>query len=312
MPMVKAEKIWYNGELVAWDDAKVHVLSHALHYGTSFFEGARCYKTEKGPACFRIQDHMRRIIDSLKIYRTESPYTVDEFVEAVKKTIRANRLDSCYIRPIVFRGYGELGVNPAHCPLETVIAVWGWGAYLGADALEKGVNVCVSSWNRLAPNTMPNMAKVGGNYMNSQLIKMDAMASGFDEGIGLDSSGMVSEGSGENIFIVRNDTIYTPELTSALEGITRDTIFMLAAELGYEVKEKRITRDEVYCADEAFFTGSAAEVTPIRELDNRQIGNGGRGPVTEKLQTMYFDQVHGRRDLNTHWQTLVEPGKSVK
>ncbi|MCD6307546.1 MAG: branched-chain amino acid transaminase, partial [Candidatus Latescibacteria bacterium] len=207
MPMVTAEKIWVNGGFVPWEDARIHVLSHALHYGTSFFEGARCYKTKRGPACFRIVDHVRRLVDSMKVYRTESPYPVDELVEAILKTIRVNGLDECYIRPIVFRGYGELGVNPSSCPLETVIAVWGWGAYLGAEALEKGVNVCVSSWNRLAPNTLPNMAKVGGNYMNSQLIKMDALANGFDEGIGLDTGGMVSEGSGENIFLVRDGII---------------------------------------------------------------------------------------------------------
>ena len=201
-----------------WEDAKVHVLSHAIHYGTSFFEGARCYKTAKGPAGFRLRDHMRRLVDSMKIYRTESPYTADELVQFTVDTIRANRLQECYIRPIVFRGYGELGVNPLHSPLDTVIAVWGWGAYLGADALEKGVNVCVSAWNRLAPNTLPNMAKVGANYMNSQLIKLDAIADGYDEGIGLDSNGMVSEGSGENIFVIRDGILYTPPMGGSASG----------------------------------------------------------------------------------------------
>ena len=211
MAMVKAEKIWFNGTLVNWEDAKIHVLSHALHYGTSFFEGARCYKTIKGSACFRLPEHIRRLHDSMKIYRTAPPYSVQELVDAVIETIKANHFEACYIRPIIFRGYGELGVNPAHCPLDTVIAVWGWGAYLGADAIEKGVDVCVSSWNRLAPNTMPNMAKVGGNYMNSQLIKIDALADGYHEGIGLDVYGMVSEGSGENIFVIRDgiDVSYT-------------------------------------------------------------------------------------------------------
>jgi len=208
MPMIKAEKIWYNGAFVDWDDARIHVLSHALHYGTSFFEGERCYNTAKGPACFRLRDHMKRLIDSMKIYRTESPYTIEELMDAVLETIRINKLKECYIRPIVFRGYGELGVNPAHCPLDTVIAVWGWETYLGAEALEKGVNACVSSWNRLAPNTMPNMAKVGGNYMNSQLIKMEALENGFDEGIALDVNGMVSEGSGTNKLSYQSAEVY--------------------------------------------------------------------------------------------------------
>jgi len=306
MPMVKAEKIWYNGEFVAWDDAKFHVLSHALHYGTSFFEGARCYKTKKGPACFRLGDHIRRLVDSMKIYRTESPYTVDEMVAAVLETIRANRLEECYIRPIVFRGYGELGVNPASCPLETVIAVWGWGTYLGAEALEKGVNVCVSSWNRLASNTLPNMAKVGGNYMNSQLIKMDALANGFDEGIGLDTNGMVSEGSGENIFLVRDGVIYTPPCgSSILRGITRDTVITLARELGIEVVEQPVPREMLYIADEVFFTGTAAEITPVATIDRVEIGNGSRGPVTERLQKRFFDVVSGEVEDTRGWLLFV-------
>jgi len=306
MPMVKAEKIWYNGEFVAWDDAKFHVLSHALHYGTSFFEGARCYKTKKGPACFRLGDHIRRLVDSMKIYRTESPYTVDEMVAAVLETIRVNGLEECYIRPIVFRGYGELGVNPAHCPLETVIAVWGWGTYLGAEALEKGVNVCVSSWNRLASNTLPNMAKVGANYMNSQLIKMDALANGFDEGIGLDTSGMVSEGSGENIFLVRDGVIYTPPCgSSILRGITRDTVITLARELGISVVEQPVPREMLYIADEVFFTGTAAEITPVATIDRVEIGNGSRGPVTERLQKRFFDVVSGEIEDTRGWLLFV-------
>jgi len=306
MPMVTAEKIWVDGEFVPWEDAKIHVLSHALHYGSSFFEGARCYKTKGGPACFRIFEHMRRLIDSMKVYRTESPYSVDELVEAILETIRVNGLDECYIRPIVFRGYGELGVNPVSCPLVTVIAVWGWGAYLGVEALEKGVNVCVSSWNRLAPNTLPNMAKVGGNYMNSQLIKIDALANGFDEGIGLDTNGMVSEGSGENIFLVHDGVIYTPPVGgSILQGITRDSVVTLAREMDVPVVEQLIPREMLYLADEIFFTGTAAEITPVATVDKVMVGDGVRGPVTEKLQKRFFDIVSGEAEDSYGWLTYV-------
>ena len=306
MAMQKAAKIWYNGSFVNWEDAKIHVLSHALHYGTSFFEGARCYKTVKGPACFRIEDHIKRLHSSMKIYRTESEYTIDEMINAVLDTIRENGMEECYIRPIVFRGYGELGVNPAHCPLETVIAVWGWGAYLGAEALEKGVNVCVSSWFRLAPNTMPNMAKVGGNYMNSQLIKIDALANGFDEGIGLDTNGMLSEASGENIFLVRDGVIYTvPVGASILNGITRNSVITLAKEMGIEVVEQMIPREMLYVADEVFFTGTAAEVTPVSFIDKVKIGKGVRGPVTERLQKAFFDIVSGKSEDRYGWLLFV-------
>lgn len=306
MAMVKADKIWFNGEFVNWEDTKIHVLSHALHYGTSFFEGARCYKTVKGSACFRIHDHMRRLIDSMKIYRTESPYSIEDLVEATLETIRINQLESCYIRPVVLRGYGELGVNPSHCPLETIIAVWGWGTYLGAEALEKGVDVCVSSWNRLTPNTLPNMAKVGANYMNGQLIKIDALASGFHEGIGLDTSGMVSEGSGENIFIVRDEAIYTPSTAaSILRGITRDSIITLAQDMGIPVIEQPIPREMLYIADEVFFTGTAAEVTPVSSVDHVKIGNGIRGPVTGKLQKEFFNIVSGETDDRHGWLLYV-------
>ncbi len=306
MAMVKAEKIWFNGRLVNWEDAKVHVLSHAIHYGTSFFEGARCYKTTKGPAGFRLRDHMRRLVDSMKIYRTVSPYTADELVQFTVDTIRANRLQECYIRPIVFRGYGELGVNPLHSPLDTVIAVWGWGAYLGADALEKGVDVCVSAWNRLAPNTLPNMAKVGANYMNSQLIKLDALADGYDEGIGLDTNGMVSEGSGENIFVVRDGIMYTPPMGgSALRGITRDSIVTLARDLGIPVEEQIIPREMLYIADEVFFTGTAAEITPVASVDHVKVGGGSRGPLTAKLQDAFFGIVSGRDEDRYGWLLYV-------
>ena len=306
MAMEKAEKIWCNGEFVDWDDAKIHVLSHVVHYGTSFFEGARCYKTVKGAACFRIRDHMRRLVDSMKIYRTVTPYTIDELVEATVETIRINNLESCYIRPVVFRGYGELGVNPCHCPLDTVIAVWGWGAYLGADAIEKGVDVCVSSWNRIAPNTLPNMAKVGANYMNSQLIKTDALENGYDEGIGLDVNGMVSEGSGENIFLIRDGVLYTPSTSgSVLRGITRDSIITLAQDLDIPVKEQAIPREMLYIADEVFFTGTAAEVTPISSIDRMNIGAGVRGPITEKLQKEFFGIVSGEIEDRHKWLLYV-------
>ncbi len=306
MAMKKADKIWYNGEFVKWDDAKIHVLSHALHYGTSFFEGARCYKTVKGPACFRLKDHLKRLHDSMKIYRTVPEYTMEEMVNAVLDTIRENKLEECYIRPIVFRGYGELGVNPVHCPLDTVIAVWGWGAYLGADALEKGVNVCVSSWNRMAPNTLPNMAKVGGNYMNSQLIKMDALANGYDEGIALDTNGMLSEASGENIFLFRDGVLYTtPVGASILNGITRNSIITLAKEMNIDMVEQMIPREMLYIADEVFFTGTAAEVTPVSFIDKVKIGDGVRGPITERLQKAFFDIVSGRAEDHYGWLLFV-------
>lgn len=306
MAMEKADKIWYNGKFVNWNDAKIHVLSHALHYGTSFFEGARCYKTVKGPACFRLKDHLKRLYNSMKIYRTEPKYNIEEMTDAVLDTIRENKLEECYIRPIVFRGYGELGVNPAHCPIDTVIAVWGWGAYLGADALEKGVNVCVSSWNRMAPNTMPNMAKVGGNYMNSQLIKMDALANGYDEGIALDTNGMLSEASGENIFLVSDGVLYTtPVGASILNGVTRNSIIMLAKEMNIDIIEQMIPREMLYIADEVFLTGTAAEVTPVSFIDKVKIGDGVRGPVTERFQKAFFDIVSGKTDDHYGWLLFV-------
>ncbi len=306
MAMVKSEKIWFNGKLVNFEDAKIHVLSHVVHYGSSFFEGARCYKTAKGPACFRIGDHIRRLHDSMKIYRTTPPYSIQELVDAVADTIRANKLEECYIRPIVFRGYGELGVNPVHCPLDTVIAVWSWGAYLGADALEKGVDVCVSSWNHLAPNTMPSLAKVGANYMNSQLIKLDALANGYNEGIGLDTNGMVSEGSGENIFLVRDGVIYTPPTgASCLKGITRDSIITLAKDMDIPVVEQYLPREMLYIADEVFFTGTAAEITPVASIDHVKVGEGVRGPITGKLQKEFFRVVSGETDDRHGWLSYL-------
>ena len=299
--------IWFDGEMVPWRDAKVHVLTHTLHYGMGVFEGERAYHTENGAAIFRLQEHTDRLFRSAHILNMPMPFNKDTINTATKAVVAQNNLDSAYIRPMAFYGSEGMGLRADNLKVHVMIAAWEWGAYLGDESLEKGIRIRTSSFTRHHVNITMCKAKANGNYMNSMLALQEALTDGYDEALLLDVDGFVAEGSGENIFIVRNDTIYTPELTSALEGITRDTIFLLAAELGYEVKEKRITRDEVYCADEAFFTGSAAEVTPIRELDNRQIGNGGRGPVTEKLQTMYFDQVHGRRDINSHWQTLVEP-----
>jgi branched-chain amino acid aminotransferase len=306
MPIPKSEKIWFNGELVDWDDAQIHVLSHVVHYGSSVFEGMRCYATEKGTACFRLQDHVNRLYDSAKIYRMDIPFDRGELAQAVLDTIRANNLKACYVRPIVFRGYGELGVNPAPCPVEVAVAVWEWGKYLGPEALEKGVSARVSSWNRPAPNTMPSLAKVGANYMNSQLIKMEALADGYAEGIALDTSGYVSEGSGENIFIVKNGAIYTPSTgSSILPGITRHSVITLAEFLGYRITTRPIPRESLYIADEVFFTGSAAEITPIAQIDHIQVGSGSRGPVTEALQTAFFDLIEGRADDNYKWLTYV-------
>ena len=305
-PMPKAEKIWFNGEFVDWDDAKIHVLSHVVHYGSSVFEGMRCYNTQKGPACFRLAGHVHRIYDSAKIYRMPIPYTKEDLTEAILETIRVNNMQSCYVRPIAFRGYGSLGVDPTTCPVDVVVAVWEWGAYLGSDALEKGASVRTASWNRVAPNTMPSLAKVGANYMNSQLIKMEAMADGYSEGIALDTQGYVSEASGENIFIVKNGSIYTPSSgSSILPGITRHSVITLARDLGYTVTQRPIPRESLYIADEVFFTGSAAEVTPVAEIDHIAVGEGSRGPVTKELQDVYFGITSGERDDKHGWLTYV-------
>ncbi|ABY33736.1 MAG: branched chain amino acid aminotransferase [Chloroflexus sp.] len=302
MPIQKMDYIWFNGELVEWDKATVHVLSHAIHYGTSFFEGIRCYETPQGPAIFRLTPHMQRLIDSAKIYRTTIPYTLDQLVAAVKETVRANRLRSGYIRPVVFRGYGEIGVNPLNNPVEVAIATIEWGKYLGAEAMEQGVDVCISSWNRFAPNTMPALAKAGGNYMNSQLIKMEAIANGYAEGIALDADGHISEGSGENLFLVRNGVVYTPPLTSSiLSGITRDTVMTLLREMGVEVREQVLPREMLYLADELFFTGTAAEITPIRSVDRIPVGTGRRGPITAAVQEVFFGIVQGERPDRYGW-----------
>ena len=305
MPVKKVDKIWMNGTLVNWDDAKIHVLSHAVHYGSSWFEGIRCYDTKKGPAIFQLDAHLRRLFNSAKIYRTEIPYSEEQLAEAIKKTILANKLKACYIRPIVYRGYGDVGVNPLGCPVDVSIAVWEWGAYLGVNALEKGIDVCVSSWRRPAPDTSPAMAKSGGNYLNSQLIKLEALTNGYVEGIALDVNGTVSEGSGENIFVIRDNTIYTTPLSSSiLPGITRDSVITLAKELGYAVIEMAIPREMLYIADEVFFSGTAAEITPIRSIDKIIVGEGHAGPVTKKLQNAFFKIIHSGKDKH-NWLTPV-------
>jgi len=304
--MEKSAKIWMNGKLVDWDDAKIHVLSHVIHYGSSLFEGLRCYPTVKGPAIFRLKDHTKRLYNSCKIYRMEIPYSPQEIDQAIRQLITVNGLKDCYIRPLVYRGYQTLGVDPSKCPVDVAIAVWRWGKYLGQEAIEKGVPVRVSSWNRMAQNTFPPMAKAGANYMNSQLIKMEALMDGYVEGIALDVSGYVSEGSAENLFIVLNGALLTPPLgASILPGITRDSIITLAGEMGLEVREQLIPRELLYIADELFFTGTAAEVTPIRSVDKIPVGSAGRGPITKELQERYFAVVSGKVEDKYGWLTHV-------
>ena len=289
-----------------WQDAQIHVLSHVVHYGSSVFEGIRCYDTTKGSAVFRLRDHMQRLLDSARIYRMEIPYSLDELCAAVLETIRINNLRACYVRPIAFRGYGALGVVPFDCPVQTVIAVWEWGQYLGPEALEKGVSVCTSSWNRVAPNTLPFMAKAGGNYLNSQLVKMEALVNGYDEGIVLTPDGLVSEGSGENIFIVKNGTVFTPASShSILPGITRHSAISLARDLGMRVESRSVPRELLYIADEVFFTGTAAEITPVTAIDKITVGSGRRGPVTEKLQQAFFQMINAETEDKHGWLTFV-------
>lgn len=305
MPVKKVDTIWMNGKLVKWDDAKIHILSHVVHYGSSWFEGIRCYNTAKGPAIVRLDRHIRRLFDSVKIYRTEIPYTEAQIEEAILTTIRANGMKECYIRPVVYRGYGDVGVNPLGCPVDVTIAVWEWGVYLGKEALSDGIEVCISTWNRPAPNTLPQMAKAGGNYILSQLMKVEAIKAGFSEAIALDVHGNLSEGSGENLFAVKDGVLYTPHLgTSLLPGITRASVIQLAEEMGIRVHETCIPREMAYVADELFFTGTAAEVTPIRSVDKIPVGKGKPGPITLKLQKAYFEVVKEAKDPRG-WLKLV-------
>jgi len=304
MSYEEVKKVWMNGSLVDFADAKIHAFSHVFHYGSGIFEGARVYKTRQGSAAFRIDEHINRIYDSCKVYRMEIPYSRAEFKDAIFETIRANGFDECYIRPVVYRGLGALGVNPFRSPVDVLIAVWRWGKYLGDEAIENGVDVCVSSWNRMAPNTFPAMAKATGNYLNSALIKMEAITNGYTEGIALDNAGRVSEGSGENIFLVYGGRILTPPLAGTiLPGITRDSIMTLARDAGYTVVEQNIAREMLYIADEVFLTGTAAEVTPIRSVDRIPVGRGTRGPVTERIQKEFFALVAGEREDPYGWLT---------
>ncbi|NLK62087.1 MAG: branched-chain amino acid transaminase [Fusobacteria bacterium] len=305
--MIEAGKIWMDGEFVDCEDAKINILSHVVHYGTGFFEGIRAYKTEKGGAIFRLKEHTNRLYDSAKIYRTEIPYTKEEFNQAIIDTLKINNLEEGYIRPLIYRGYNKLGVNPFTCPVQAMIAAWKWGKYLGEEAMKDGVSVKISSWRRLAPNTMPTMAKASGNYLSSQLIKMEALVDGYEEGIALDYNGYVSEGSGENIFIIKNNIIYTPAMSgSALPGITRDAIVTVARDLGYDVREEGVPREMLYIADEIFLTGTAAEITPVSRVDKIKIGAGERGPITEKIQTKFFSIVEGREEDKYNWLTYIK------
>ncbi len=297
--------IWLDGELVPWREAKTHVLTHTLHYGMGVFEGVRAYDAEQGTAIFRLQEHTDRLFRSAHILQMPMPYEKDVINEAQRTVVRENNLSSAYLRPMCFYGSEGMGLRADNLKTHVMVAAWEWGSYLGEENMEKGLRIKTSSYTRHHVNITMCKAKANGNYMNSMLALREAMTDGYDEALLLDNEGYVAEGSGENIFLVRNGVLLTPDLTSALEGITRDTIMIIAQKLGLEIREKRLTRDEVYVADEAFFTGTAAEVTPIRELDNRMIGSGKRGPVTEQLQTIYFDLVHGRRNDHPDWLTLV-------
>ena len=304
MPIKEVDKIWMNGKLVDWKDAKIHVLTHALHYGSGVFEGIRCYKTDRGPAVFRLKEHMKRLENSAKMYMKKIPYSVDELCKATKDLIKANKLDACYIRPIAYRGYGEMGLNPTNAKVDVAIAVWPWGTYLGEEGLKNGIRAKISSFQRISPNILPSGAKASGQYINSILAKLEVLDVGYDEAIMLDSRGFVSEGPGENLFMVKDGVIYTPpEHASILAGITRDAVMKMARDMGYEVKETDITRGMLYLADEAFFTGTAAELTPIREIDGRKIGKPG--PITKKLQEKFFDTVKGKAKEYEDWLDYV-------
>jgi branched-chain amino acid aminotransferase len=299
------EKIWMDGKFVPWNDAKVHVLAHTLHYGTGVFEGIRCYKTDMGSAVFRLKEHVDRLFGSMHILQMDCPFTREQVFNAILETVRVNKIDACYIRPLAFIGYGAMGVFPKENPVNVIIAVWPWGSYLGDEGMKNGIRVKISSFSRPHINATMVRAKAVANYANSLLAKREALKDGYDEAVLLDTDGYVAEGSGENIFMVRNGKIKTPPLTAILEGITRDTVIQLAQEHGISLVEERFTRDELYLADEAFFTGTAAEITPIREVDNRKIGSGKPGPITQKLQAAFFDIVHGRDKEHTAWLAPV-------
>jgi len=309
MPIQSTSKIWHNGNLIPWEQANIHVMSHVIHYGSSVFEGIRCYAQPQGSAVFRLPEHMQRLLDSAKIYRMDLPFAMEELCAGVVDLIEANGVSPCYIRPIALRGYGEIGVSPKGSPVEVYIANFPWGKYIAGHG---GADVCISSWNRLAPNTMPSLAKAGANYMNSQLIHMEAEINGYQEGIGLDVNGLVSEGSGENIFIVRNSVLFTPPLAnSALSGITRDSVLTIARHLGLSVSEQPIPRELLYIADEVFFTGTAAEVTPIRSVDKISVGDGSVGPLTRTIRKELFSIFDGSKPDRYHWLTPVPVPQKV-
>src|SRR3984893_3895616 len=306
MAIQATEKIWHNGNLIPWNEAQIHIMSHVVNYGSSVFEGIRCYAQPSGPAIFRLREHMQRLLDSAKIYRIDVDYTLGQLCDAANEIVATNQIWPCYLRPIVMRGYGEAGVNPFKSPTEIYMVNYPWGKYLGSGDVTEGVDVCVSSWARIAPNTMPAMSKAGANYMNSQLIKMEAILNGYVEGIALDANGYVSEGSGENVFIVRNGTLQTAPLgNSVLPGITRDSVMQIARDLGIPVVEQVIPREMLYIADEAFFTGTAAEVTAIRSVDKISVGKGVVGPVTKAIQKEFYAIVHGEKADRHNWFTPV-------
>jgi branched-chain amino acid aminotransferase len=312
MNLPKTEKIWCNGKFIPWDDAKIHVLSHVVSYGSAVFEGIRCYETAQGPAIFRLREHMQRLLNSAHIYRMDVPFTVDALFQATLDLVRANNVSACYVRPIALRGYGDVGVDPQNCPVDVYLACWEWGKYLGDEALRNGVDVCISSWNRPAPNTLPQMAKAAANYMNSQLIRMEARTNGYAEGIALDVNGYISEGSGENIFVVMNGGVSTPPFAnSALPGITRDSVMTICRELGIPVAEQMIPREMLYIADEVFFCGTAAEITPIRSIDRIKVGIGSCGPITNRVQEEFFGVTSGKK-LDRHgWLSPVGVASGV-
>jgi branched-chain amino acid aminotransferase len=306
MKITETSWIWRDGEFIKWADAHVHVLCHSLQFGSSAFEGVRCYETPKGPAIFRLQDHLTRLVNSCKIYRMEVPFSVDTLVAACRDLVRRNEMQSCYLRPMVLRGYGASGMVPFDSPIEVYLPCWPWGAYLGDEALENGVDCCVSTWHRMAPNTIPAAAKVAGNYLGGQLIKMEALLNGFAEGIALGTDGMLSEGSGMNLFVASGGTLYTPPVDGTLlPGITRSSIITLAKEAGIEIIERPLPRESLYTADELFFTGTAAELTPVRSVDKITVGKGKRGPMTQLLQTAYLETVTGTRADTHGWLTYV-------
>ena len=306
MPITEADKIWKDGALVDWADANVHVLSHAVHYGSGVFEGIRAYATERGPAVWHLDEHLKRLFRSAKLYHMEIPYSVEAITDAVRDVIRANGLDACYIRPIVLRGYGEMGVNPLNAPINVFIATWPWGAYLGEDALENGVRIKISSWRRNSQNALPSSAKATGQYINGVLAKIESVMAGYDEAVMLNEHGYITDGSGENLFIVRDGTLTTPPISAGcLDGITRGSVIRIARYLGYEVTEENLVRTDLYNADECFFTGTAAEITPVREVDDRAVGEGTRGPLTKELQGAFFAATKGETEAYASWLTYV-------